>query len=345
MELGEIGEYDIIDSIVDDFEDDMYVPLGDDDCAIVETRGGYLVASIDGINAYPLAERYVDMTEREKGHYLAQANVSDIISSGGEPFGLMPFYGLPRDFTDEQKELLMTGVHEKARKYGITAMTGDTNERDDLALVAGALGWADEDQLRPRNGAEVGDKVIVTRDVGDFPAAAYVFENDIDFETDYFEHAMLNPEIPLEESMVAHENRVGNGGIDISDGLGIDLKKLADTSEVGLRIYEDLIPVSEPVKRLGSHIDVDPRAFAFNVGGDWQSIMTMPEDDWESVRGEMNDAGKATAIGEVTDEGLKYVTEDGRETELPTGGYEAFQDGEIFPVEELIQYYEETRRA
>lgn len=348
--LDEIGEYSMLDELTGrvNSSEDVVVPVGDDDCSVIRIGGIYLIQSADTISTKPLTDTYGHRPARGIANYLLQANLSDILSTGARPHSIHTLWGFPSDYEYDDYLEFVDSFIELTEDYGIDWLGGDTKETDQVRLSALIQGTVkDEQQLRPRTGAEVGDKVIVTRELGTINAAAFLID-----KVDRLPEAVKNrlyektlyPEAPVGESLIATEKKLGNGGIDISDGLGTDLEKLAAKSEVGLRIYEEKIPVQDDIERLAAkYTPYHSAAFAMTLGGDWQIVMTMPEEAWQAVKKEMNSIGQATAIGEVTEKGAgyDYIKESGRVTSMPTTGKELFTRAPDYSsrVQKLLEEY------
>jgi thiamine-monophosphate kinase len=123
--------------------------------------------------------------------------------------------------------------------------------------------------------------------------------------------------------------RVGEGGvlarhgatamIDVSDGLALDLSRLARASGVGARLSMDDVPVAE-----GATIDD-----ALGGGEDYELLAAVPDAaDVEAARIELKEAFgvSLTDIGRVVDgTDLTTVRRDGTEYQLEPTGWDHFR--------------------
>jgi len=314
-----------------------------DDCSIIDIGlDKYIVITTDRISSRPLAASLGLIGYRELGHYVVYANISDLASTGSDPLGLLVALGLPFSFKITDLEELIKGIKEACDFYDTCVLGGDANNTKDLSLVATAIGIVDKDALMTRFGAKKDDIIAVTGYIGTFTAAGYAFIKKINISNqmkDLFIDSLKHPKVPLREAKIVATHKGGHGGIDISDGFGIDLKKIADESGVGIRIYEEKLPIRQEVKEFASMLDKNPSDFVFGIGGDWQIIFTIKPQRWDSIKQEIiNIGGKITKIGCVIEEKkLEMLTKNGEIKPLETRGHDDF-GFETFE-EEILSYY------
>jgi thiamine-monophosphate kinase len=125
-----------------------------------------------------------------------------------------------------------------------------------LTINITCIGYADENQLVYRNGAQNTDLIFVSGDLG----AAYmglqllereknVFDGQADFQPDfagkvYLLERQLKPEARKDIVKLLAENHIKpTAMIDISDGLSSDMLHICKQSKVGCAIYEERLPI------------------------------------------------------------------------------------------------------
>jgi len=320
--------------------------IGIDDSAILDIGNGkYLVISMDAISSRPLAYTLGLIGPRELGHYVVYANISDIASDCAKPLGIMLFIGLPKDYPEENLKEIILGIKESCFEYNTCILGGDTKYASKLQLLGNVIGIAEKDEITTRYGAKKGDVIAVTGHIGTFTAAGYAFIKQIHLPAeikDIFIKTLKYPKAALKESRIIAKYKAGHGGIDISDGLAVDLHKLCRESKVGALIYEEKIPIHPAVRRFSEIVKVNPLNFAFGIGGDWEIIFTIDPDKWDKVKREFKNVGlDIFEIGEITDDQrLSIITSDGNEEQLPCRGhlddlqYDTFEEEVIKLVEE-----------
>ena len=72
--------------------------------------------------------------------------------------------------------------------------------------------------------------------------------------------------------------------IDISDGLASELFHIAKNSGVGLRIYEDKIPIDHSTYETAIEFKLDPITCALNGGEDYELLFTIAKADQEKIK-------------------------------------------------------------
>lgn len=319
--------------------------VGVDDSAILAlNEKDYFVVSIDAISSRPLAYTLGLIGPRELGHYVVYANISDIASNCAEPLGLMLFMGLPKDYSKDSLKELILGIQEGCLEYDTCILGGDTKYASKLQLLATVLGKVKKNVLTTRYGAKVGDIIVVTGYIGTFTAAGYAYTKKLKIPRDIekvFINALKYPKASLKESRLIAKFKGGHGGIDISDGLLVDLCKLTKESGVGALIYEEKIPIHPAVQKFSEFIKIDPLKFAFGIGGDWKIIFTIDPEKWERIKKASEKVDlKIFEIGKITNhKEIKLMTRNGNEIPLKCRGhiddlrYDSFEEEIIDLVE------------
>jgi thiamine-monophosphate kinase len=72
--------------------------------------------------------------------------------------------------------------------------------------------------------------------------------------------------------------------IDISDGLASELLHIAKNSGVGLRIYEDKVPIDHATYETAIEFKLDPITCALNGGEDYELLFTIAKSDQEKIK-------------------------------------------------------------
>jgi hydrogenase expression/formation protein HypE len=94
-------------------------------------------------------------------------NMSDVAVSGLPPTHLSIDFNLPPEITDEEFETVWTTMDEEARDLGVSVVTGHTARYEgcNYPMVGGAtaLSVGEHDDLIRPDGAQVGDRIVVTK--------------------------------------------------------------------------------------------------------------------------------------------------------------------------------------
>ena len=294
--------------------DDVIVGPGNDDCSVLSLNGKLLVTTTDFINSRP-ASLTLNVGDLDDLGYLAViANVSDLIGTGAKPIGCLLGVQLSAEHSKEEYDKIMTGACRCLDEYRIPLLGGDTKKGTALSIYGVGIGTADSKQeLFLTDRATPGEPVSLSGPIGGFNAAVFALSTGkcpAKLRSACIE-AIIRPSLAFDLSQRIAQTRMSRAGIDISDGLGADLARLAMISRVGLRISANEIPLSPLAIAVGEEFSVNPVKFAFATGGDFQFVVT-----GQLVPG-------AHQIGMVTEEKLGLVLEHGGVCySLPTRGHD-----------------------
>lgn len=277
----DIGEFEFIERIKEHFPArDGEVGIGDD-CAVLPQQSGFdtLVSTdllVEGVHF--LRE---DASPEQLGWKSAAVNFSDIAAMGGQLTGSFLSIAIPHNLPTEWAEGFIRGYHEISQHYGAPLLGGDTTRSlDKICINVGVLGRIECGKARLRSHAQPGDLICVTGTLGDSGAGLQIILNGIDRNSDakslVHKHYHPMPRI-FEGQCLANEEGV-HAMMDISDGIGSDLRHILHASHVGAEIDTAAIPLSEPLKNLCGKQGWDALDFAINGGEDYELLFTMAPD-------------------------------------------------------------------
>ncbi len=261
---GQGGEDAAVRRIAEVFRQEVGAPppgevwIGDD-AAVLAPPPGRLVfatdAAVAGVHA-DLAFCGLD----DLGWKALTATLSDIGAVGGRPAHAVVDFCVPPG-TD--LVLLATGVAEAARAWGCPVVGGDVTTASQVVVVAAATGVLEGDAPPVlRSGARPGDRLVVTGPLGASAAGLRALRAGARGPASVIA-AHRRPLARLAEGRAAR--RAGaTAMMDVSDGLGIDLHRLAEASGVGIEL--DTLPVA------GGATDDD----ALGGGEDFELIIATP---------------------------------------------------------------------
>ena len=228
-------EFDLIRWIRQRAARDERVVVGiGDDAAVVRSPDAPLLFStdilLDGVH-FDLAEA----TPRQVGWMALACSVSDIAAMGGRSTVAVVAAALPPGFTEADAHELVLGMLDCAEEFGLRLVGGDvTATRGPLAVSVAILGEpVDEPVLR--SGAQVGDAILVTGELGGSRLG---------------KHLTFRPR--QDEAVALAKACNLHAMIDISDGLARDLAVRGDLAYVaeglaGVGIY--LLPTGSSEDR------------------------------------------------------------------------------------------------
>lgn len=300
MKIKDIGEIGLIKRIAKGVKLDRSVVegIGDDTAVLKWTKDKYLLFTCDML----IEDVHFKLNKAKPyqiGWKALGRNISDIAAMGGMPRHAVISIGLNPKYPASLLDGIYKGISALGRKFGVNIVGGDTCRSEKLVIDISLIGEVEKKNLVTRRGAKVGDVIFLTGSIGGSIKGKH-----------------LNFVPRLDESRKLTRNFRINSMIDISDGLELDLRRILESSCVGARIYENMIPLS------GS---AGPLRAALREGEDFELLFTMNVK--EAKRFLMSERVKiktpVTLIGEVMDRryGYKLITTDGKIENLKAKGY------------------------
>jgi len=281
--------------------------VGEDDCGVIRVGKTFVVLSADFLNATPIVEQLGLGGERTFGRLAVAATLADLLGSGAVPRALLVGVTAPYGYPEHLFKELMTGARIESNRWNVPIIGGDTKLGRARAVLTCGLGTVDSArQLFLASGAKAGDAIFASGCLGTCAAATYLASRKRPKEPipQWALRAIKEPQLPSVRSRTLAKLEIAHGGIDISDGLGADLRRLGAASGVGAVLEVGNIPVDRHVVAVARSESVPPWAFSLASGGDFQFIVTVPQRKCPRVEG----LG-FTRIGRITRERSFWLTD------------------------------------
>jgi thiamine-monophosphate kinase len=273
-------------------------PAAGDDCAVVDGT----VVTTDML--HETTDFPPGTTRYTAGWRAVGASLSDVAAMGADATAAVAVYAAP-SFEEDALLAFVRGAREVCDAVDAAYVGGDLDDHEEFTVATTALGETDAPVRR--SGAAVGDAVCVTGGLGRSAAALRAFEaGDTDRANDLFR---FTPRVAAGCALAGHATAM----LDSSDGLARSLHQLTESSDCGVDVAWDDLPVADAVDDYAADVD-DRREMAAFVGEDFELVCTVPERAVSIVRSALD--CRFTRVGTVTESG---VLADG-ET-LPDRGY------------------------
>jgi thiamine-monophosphate kinase len=242
-----------------------------DDCAFLEAGGSTLAISLD-LSVEDVHFRRAWLTPHEIGFRAASAALSDLAAVGAEPAALLLALGAPEKEPEATLHGLADGVGEAVRHAGAVIVGGDLTRAPVLVVDCCVIGRCE----RPvrRSGARPGDVLVVTGALGGPGAALAAWRSGREPAPDA-RHRFARPE-PRYAGARYLAGLGATAMIDLSDGLGGDLRHLLAASGVGARLDVERIPVHAAALREAALTGQAPWAFAVQSGEEYELLAALP---------------------------------------------------------------------
>jgi thiamine-monophosphate kinase len=338
-ELRDIGEFALIERIKPNyvpFSEQTLLGIGDDAAVMRRGEGKVMFLATD-LLAEGVHFDLAYMPLPHLGFKAVSVNVSDIVAMNGTPEQITVSLALSNRFSVEAVEALYSGIHAACKHYHIDLVGGDTTaSKSGLVISIAITGMADDSAVAYRSGAQAGEIVCVTGDLGAAFMGLQVLEREKqvylanpEMQPDISEQAyliqrQLRPEARLDVQRSLQDLGVQpTSMIDISDGLASEALHLCKQSKVGMMLFEEKLPIDKMTYDTAREFDLDPITIMMNGGEDYELLFTIKESDVEKLRNHPD----ITTIGYTTApaEGARFTTKQNHIHPLTAQGWNHFQ--------------------
>jgi thiamine-monophosphate kinase len=285
-----MDEFELIKLLTKSLPTNNSVVVGaGDDCAVLDMGLGDRLllfktdATVEGIHFTKAA------SAEQIGHKALARCLSDIAAMAGTPAAALITLALPRDFDVAVVQGVYAGMGRLAQRYDLAIVGGETTTNPERMLISVALlGWVERGKAVLRSGATPGDAIFVTGELGGSIAGKH-----LEFEPRLAEARWLADHFSLHSML------------DVSDGLGGDLRHLLQGGSLGAELLAGAIPVSREARRAAKTQPgaKSPLQAALTDGEDFELLFTVASRDAVPLLDAWKkrfDGRRLSCIGKVT---------------------------------------------
>jgi thiamine-monophosphate kinase len=266
----------------------LVLGAGDDSAIIKLADGKQLVATtdmlMDGVDF-----RVGEHDPPQIGHKALAVNLSDLAAMAARPVAALVSLCLPIRGGESLAKDVYAGMLSTAANYEMAIAGGDTNSWDGpLVISITALGEVEPGREWRRSGARPGDLILVTGSFGGSILGR---------------HLTFTPRV--KEALWLKDQLQVRAAIDVSDGLSLDLARLAEASGVGAGVSLGQVPVSEAAGQLARERSdgVTPLEHALGDGEDFELILAVAPAEADRFFGQHPGwRSQLTSIGRFVDQ-------------------------------------------
>lgn len=255
------------------------------------------------------------------GHKALAVSLSDIAAMGGTPKWAMLSIGVPEQIWNTTfLDRFYRGWSELAGRFNVELVGGDVSRAADKVVIDSiVMGQAPRGRAITRAGAKPGDSIFVTGSLGGSARGLELLKSGATLSAGdrRLVERHLRPTPRVEIGSRLQRRGSATAMIDISDGLAADLRHVCSESNVGARIYFDLLPVDQDLNTVAQDRICD---LVLGGGEDFELLFTSRQKSFSDMN-----STRITRIGEITSEpGSIELIVDGKKTQLPRAGYRHF---------------------
>ena len=267
-----------------------------DDGAIFDLEGKRFAFSTDSYVVDPIF-----FPGGNIGDLAINGTVNDIAMCGAVPLYLSAGLIIEEGFLISDLKIIIKDMSVAADMAGVKVVTGDTKvvpkgAADKIFINTSGIGLIPEDVNIASHNARVGDKIILSGSIADHGITVLTQREGMAFSSTVIsDTASLNHMV---KSMLSASRNIHVLRDPTRGGLGTALNEIAMSSKVGIRIYEEKLPVKDEVAGICELLGFDP----LYIANEGKLIAFVEQDDAEDVLSAMkkDKYGKdASVIGEV----------------------------------------------
>ena len=273
-----------------------------DDVATLRTAGTIIATMdtiVEGVHFLPKDPL------RTVAQKAIRVNVSDIYAKGAKPLEALLSIAWPRDWDEARFSEFIRGLGEDLKRFDVSLIGGDmVGTTGPLTVTVTMTGQCLADQPIRRGAGHSGEALYLCGEIGwgclGLQAAQRGEENDVACR-------YRVPDIsPLSSAHVVANH--ASASMDVSDGLLIDVSRLAEASSCGVELFLDRIPLAQPTD------DLETILAQCTGGDDYRILISAPKGQ---------DLPNFAEIGILTDRPGLNLTYNGARVNVPsTLGFE-----------------------
>lgn len=249
------------------------------------------------------------------GRLSIAGTVNDLAVVGAEPMYITAGFVLEEGLEVSDLEQIVVSMAQAAGEAGVKVVAGDTKvvrrgEADKLFINTAGVGVLPPGRNLSSANCRKGDAVLVSGPVGDHGTAVMVEREGFDMRGDLVSDCQ--PLWDLAEALLDAAPGTRCMRDPTRGGLATALVEIAASSEVGIHLEEETIPVRRPVRAACELLGLDP----LYVACEGRLIAVVPEEQAEDALDAMRNHARGASsarIGAVVDEplGLALATVSG----------------------------------
>jgi thiamine-monophosphate kinase len=332
--IGEFGLIDLLSKSIELTENSTVRGIGDDAAVMHYGDNQTLISTDLLLEGVHFDLRYVPL--KHLGYKAVQVNLSDIYAMNGMASQITFSIGLSSKFPLEAVEEIYAGAILACKKFNVDLVGGDTSaSKQGLVISVTSVGYANASDVTYRDGAQEGDLICVSGDLG----GAYVGLQLLEREKQIFlENPNIQPDLEGKDYIIERQLKpearkdiihlfkdIGvkpTAMIDISDGLASEILHICKQSKKGCKLYEEKIPIDQMTFDTAREFGLDPTICALSGGEDYELLFTVKQADYDKIKGDVD----ISIIGYITEEnaGCNLISKAGNMHAIKAQGWNAF---------------------
>ena len=335
--IEEIGEFGLINRINSKFNSNRkstIIGIGDDSAIIDNSKSLTLITSdmlIEGVHFdlsfFPL---------KHLGYKSVVVNLSDIYAMNGCPNQIILNIGISSKFSLKAIDEFYDGIKIACDEYSVDLVGGDTSSSiTGMVISCTAIGTVLKKNISLRSGAKEHDVLCVSGDLGRSFLGLKILQRE---KRVFLNNPEMQPKLNSYKNIIEKQLRpvarvdiinilkkykiIPSSMIDISDGLASEILHLSEASNLGVKIFEEKLPILEETKLVAKEFGLNFSNCALNGGEEYELLFSITPNEYELIKKNNIDI---KPIGYFTkDKSKKIVLSNDKEDELKSFGWKHF---------------------
>lgn len=228
-----------------------------EDSALVNVNGSRLAFTTDSYVVDP-----VFFCGGNIGSMAVHGTVNDLLMRGSRPLYISVGFILEEGFPIDDLKMIVHSMKNAAQMAAVEIVAGDTKvvpagKADKIFINTSGIGVVEDDRDISGHNGRPGDKIILSGTMGDHGATILCQREGINIKGNF-----MSDSAPL-NSMVMAILKTAPAAVHVlrdptRGGVGTTLNELARSSNIGIKLYEQLLPVRDEVRGACDLLGLDP---------------------------------------------------------------------------------------
>jgi len=249
------------------------------------------------------------------GYKVASSAISDIYAMNGKPDTLLVNMALPNKLSVDMVKEIYKGIYSCGAEHDFQVVGGDlTASHQILSISITCRGMVEEEKIVYRRGAQEGDAVCVTGDLGGAIAGLRILLREKEYwqesqqqqfqpDLEDYEYVVQRQLVPFAQKKfidtIAELEMLPSSMIDLTQGLVSELSNITDASDTGALIYQAALPIALETRQVADEMKEDVDKYALYGGEDLEMLFTLKKEQVEQLADTFSNF---TVIGKITSE-------------------------------------------
>jgi hydrogenase expression/formation protein HypE len=267
------------------------------DAAFLQLNGARIALTTDAFVVRPLR-----FPGGSIGELAVNGTVNDLVVAGAIPSALMATFVLEAGLLRDVLEAEVQAMADAAERAGVRILGGDTKvvehgKADGMYITTTGIGLADNRVRCSSDLVQPGDQVILSGPIGDHGITVLLARGDVDLETD-----LRSDTRPITTLVAGLLDAVTPAVRWMRDptrgGVATALNELARDANVGVVLFEDRVPVRDPVRGACELLGLD----VLHIANEGQFVAVVAADAAERALKALQaspDGEAAAIVGEI----------------------------------------------